>query len=107
MSVHVSWRCSTCARSWPMHDDAGVCRDTYKQCPVCGTNTWRSTGDPDANWDEARREASYFEFERYLERREQADRKLLEQVKPAAFAQYMMDSAEEQIEREQERAEHA
>ena len=89
---HRSRRCTMCNVSWPLNDD-------YRDCPSCGQPTWRSTADPMPE-DEARREKARHDFERYLERRDTEDRRMMERVEPFAFAQYLMDAAEEQIERE-------
>jgi hypothetical protein len=87
-NVH-SQRCSACLIDWPLGD-------AYAECPKCGGSTWSSSFQPDM--DEA--EAKYMAFEFYLERREQADRDVLERTEPAAFAQYLMDAAEEQRDRD-------
>lgn len=83
-----------------MHDNDGKESGTFKQCPACGSSTWRSTNPPDYSWDEATREKAYHDFERFLEKRDTEDRKLMEKVEPFAFAQYLMDSAEEQVQAE-------
>lgn len=83
-----SARCTRCAVNWPLewHDEA------IEECPACDGQVWASRDDPSVS-DEEIRDVM---FERYLRRRDAADRDLLERVEPWAFAQYLMDAAEEQ-----------
>lgn len=96
MIEYASRLCPKCNIGWPLHNDAGTETDDFTSCPRCSWNTFKSTREPTVTVREAR-EA---QFEEYLERREREDRTLIKQVEPFAFAQYLMDAAEEQIERE-------
>jgi hypothetical protein len=80
-----SRRCTTCAINWPAEED-------FEHCPQCGEKTWASVNEVTVDAGEI----AEAKFERYLRQREQADRDLLERVEPWAFAQYLMDAAEEQ-----------
>lgn len=96
-----SRRCTRCAVNWPY--EAVTIGDetiTFERCPDCDEETWRSINEQTVDSDEFRRAHSHRLFERYLEARENRDRDLIERVEPVAFAQYLMDSAAEQIERD-------
>jgi NAD-dependent SIR2 family protein deacetylase len=90
-----SWRCTRCAINWPKHDARGHLTDMFERCPDCDGPTWESSDPPTETWPEV----NYSLFERYLRARPREDRSLMERVEPMAFAQYLMDAAEEQTER--------
>lgn len=93
-------RCTGCNINWPRYDDADNERDEFEHCPICLKFTTRSSWEPTFSWTDALSEKRQHDFEHYYVKREKEDMLLMRRVEPFAFAQYLMDSAEEEIERQ-------